>query len=85
MNVSYAHGARPAGLQDVDRRLFKIIETFIRDYDYSPSIRELADLAKISSSSQVVVSLRRLEAAGAIGRRPGRARTIVVLDGGVCG
>lgn len=84
MNVSYAHGGTQTALRDKDRELFKIIETFIGDHGYSPSLRELRVLGEYSSTSMVKWALERLKKAGAISFVAGAARTIVVIDGGVC-
>lgn len=56
------------------------IEWFINEYHYSPSIKELANILKCSSST-IFEKLIILENKGYIKTQNGRARTIQVLRG----
>jgi len=60
-----------------------IVLAAIRGYreerGYSPSIRDIMQLADISSTSVVVYHLKKLERQGAIRRAPTTARSITLL------
>lgn len=62
-----------------DETLFKIVREFIREYGYSPSIRELCEAMGVTSPATVWESLNRLRLAGLVGWVPGKNRTIRVL------
>jgi SOS-response transcriptional repressor LexA len=70
------------GLHDKDRALLRHIDRFIREHGFSPSLRELQVLGGYSSTSMTAAAVVRLEKVGAIARKAGTSRTIVVLDGG---
>lgn len=63
-----------------ERVLNEIIE-FINANKIAPSVRELANLAGLKSTSTVQGYLSRLEKEGYIKRHPTQSRTITVLKG----
>ena len=71
------------GLHEKDRQLLGHIERFIKEHGFSPSLRELQLLGGYSSTSMTAAAVGRLEKVGAIARKAGTSRTIVVLDGGL--
>jgi repressor LexA len=61
---------------DADQRVMYAIAVFLRERGFSPSLRELCDMAAISSTSQAAVHLERLADAGLIVYEPRIARSI---------
>jgi len=61
------------------RVLLQLIELYIKENGYSPSVRELAELYGVKSSSTMQVYLDRLEKQGYISRHETMARTIKIL------
>jgi repressor LexA len=57
-------------------RIFEIIKNFIEENKYSPTVREIGELANISSPSTVYGYLVVLEKKGYISMQKGKQRTI---------
>jgi len=55
-----------------ENKAYRYIRTFIRDYGYAPTIREIADNAGLSSTSSVSYVLARLQDKGYLYRTAGR-------------
>jgi repressor LexA len=64
------------------RRILDFIQTFIDDHDYPPSIRQIQEACKISSTSVVDYNLRILEKHGFIRRDREVSRAIELLQPG---
>ena len=60
------------------QQIVQVIETFLRDRGYAPSIREIGDAAGLASTSSVSHQLSVLEKKGVLVRGAGRPRTAVV-------
>lgn len=67
-------------LTTIDIRLFDIIKQYIDENSYSPTVRELAELLNVKSTSTVQDHLDVLEKKGYIKRNRSMPRTIVVLQ-----
>jgi len=61
------------------KEVLKVINSFITDNDYSPSVRELAILVNIKSTATMHGYLNRLEKQGYIIRRAFMPRTLRVM------
>jgi repressor LexA len=61
---------------DKQQAILTAITLFLRERGYSPSLRELCDMAAISSTSMAAMHLERLQEAGLIAYEPGKPRTI---------
>jgi repressor LexA len=59
-----------------DQRVLTAIALFWKQHGYSPSLRELCELADVSSTSMAALHLERLQAAGLIEYEPRIARSI---------
>lgn len=59
-----------------DQRVLTAIAVFIRERGYAPSLRELCELAEISSTSMAALHLERLQERGLIEYTPRIARSI---------
>jgi repressor LexA len=72
----------PTALTVRQRRVLEVIRTAIDAHGYPPSMREIGELAGLSSPSSVAHQLRTLEAKGYIRRDPNRPRALEVLPAG---
>ena len=61
--------------------LLELIELYINEHGYSPTVRELADLFGVKSTSTMHGYLERLEKDGYISKHDTLPRTIKVLKG----
>lgn len=64
------------GLTERQKQILKAITDYIQEKKYSPTVRELASMVGIKSSSTLYGHLQRLEKKGYITREKGKARTI---------
>jgi repressor LexA len=64
------------------QRILEFIQEFISDHDYPPSIRQIQEACKISSTSVVDYNLRILEKEGYIRRDREVSRAIELLEPG---
>lgn len=69
-----------AELSPKQQSILTFIRKFVRDKDYPPSIRDIKDACKISSTSVVDYNLKALERMGYIRRDPEISRAIELLD-----
>ena len=69
-------------LSEKQRRILEFIQEFISDHDYPPSIRQIQEACKISSTSVVDYNLRILEKEGYIRRDREVSRAIELLEPG---
>ena len=67
-------------LSEKQQRILEFIQEFIGDHDYPPSIRQIQEACKISSTSVVDYNLRILEKEGYIRRDREVSRAIELLD-----
>ena len=76
--------ARPVErpLSQRQTRILAFIKDFIAKHSYSPTVREITDACRISSTSVADYNLRRLECMSYLTRRAGSARSIVLTDRG---
>jgi repressor LexA len=70
---------RIPGLSERQRTILHFIERYIERNGFSPSIREMADYANISSTSVVTYYLKQLEREGYIEREGGVSRGVRVV------
>nr|WP_231974608.1 transcriptional repressor LexA [Tessaracoccus timonensis] len=68
------------GLTPRASKLLGIIRESINRHGYPPSVREMAELAGLSSPSSVTYQLKALEKAGYLRRDPNRTRAMMVMD-----
>lgn len=61
-------------------KLVTIIDNFINEFGYSPSIRELCELYDCNSSATMYWHLKELRDYGLIDFQDGKSRTIRVID-----
>lgn len=62
--------------------MLQVISKFIQEEGYPPSVREIGNLCKIKSTSNVHLYLDRLEKRGLIKRKPFTTRTIRITKRG---
>ena len=62
-------------------QICKFIAQFVAEHGYAPTIREIGQGLGITSTSVVHYQIRALERAGALRRREGYSRTIVLTPG----
>lgn len=65
-------------ISDIQRKTLKLIESFVQEWGYPPSQKQLADLLGIKAAS-VNDQIKQLVRKGYLRREPGRARGIAVL------
>ena len=58
--------------------IYEVINNFIEENGYSPTIRELCDLVGLSSTATMWVHLRKMKAKGVLTFKEGFSRTIVL-------
>ena len=59
--------------------IYNIIKDFIKDNGYSPTVREIADIAGLKSPATVFTHLEALEEGGYIKSERSKSRTIRIL------
>ena len=67
-------------LTDKQRDILDIIEKFIDENGYSPTIREIGKIAKLNSPATVYTHLTNLREKGYITYMDGKMRTIRILE-----
>jgi repressor LexA len=67
-------------LSDKQQRILEYIREFVEDHPYPPSVREIQQACKISSTSVVDYNLRLLQRDGIIRRAPEISRGIELVD-----
>jgi repressor LexA len=65
---------------DRQRRILEVIDEFIDEHGYPPSVREIGSRVGLSSSSTVQAHLRSLERRGLLSRDRTKPRAIVSLE-----
>jgi repressor LexA len=69
-------------LRDVQHRVLAAIQSYMEENDCPPTLREIQDMAHLSSTSHVDYHLEALESKGYIRRTPGMSRGIEVIADG---
>lgn len=68
------------GLTDRERRAYAAICSYIKEHSYPPTLREIGELADITSLSSVHAALRVLQREGMIEVAPGSPRALRVVE-----
>lgn len=66
-------------MTEKQEKIYNIIKEFIKKNGYSPTVREIGEIAKLKSSSTIFEYLRILEDKGYITSEKGKPRTIRVV------
>lgn len=66
------------GLTERQQQILNAIASYVNEKGYSPTVREIADMVGIKSSSTLHAHLQRLEKKGYITKERGKPRTITV-------
>ena len=66
-------------MTEAQRKIYNIIKDFIKNNGYSPTIREIADIAGLKSPATVFTHLEALEQGEYIKSEKSKSRTIRVL------
>lgn len=69
---------KPFALRDIHYRVLKNLKRFWQVRGYCPSMRELAQMARVRSTSHLSLLLDELEIKGLIRRQKGISRSIVI-------
>lgn len=62
-----------------EEKIYQVIDNFIKENKYSPSIREICDLLGGRNVATVFVHLKKMRNKGYINYIDGKNRTIVIL------
>jgi repressor LexA len=69
-------------MNDRHEAIMGFIELYISEHHYSPSMREISEAVKLSSTSLASYYLDRLQEEGMIRKDPHVSRSIVVVEWG---
>jgi SOS-response transcriptional repressor LexA len=72
-------GVKMMKISKKQAEILKIVQSFINDHGYSPTVREIKKLAGLKSSSTVYLHLTKLQKKGYITKENGMPRTLRVL------
>ena len=67
-------------LTDAQNELYKWIKEYIRDYQHSPSIRQMMQAMGLKSPAPIQSRLKHLQEKGYISWQEGKARTLKLVD-----
>ena len=67
-------------LTDAQNELFEWIKNYIRDFNHSPSIRQMMDAMGLKSPAPIQSRLKHLQEKGYISWQEGRARTLQLVN-----
>ena len=67
-------------LTDAQNELFEWIKNYIRDFQHSPSIRQMMEGMGLKSPAPIQSRLRHLQEKGYISWQEGRARTLQLVN-----
>ena len=67
-------------LTDAQNELFEWIKDYIRDFQHSPSIRQMMEAMGLKSPAPIQSRLKHLQDKGYISWQEGRARTLQLID-----
>jgi len=66
-------------LKKQEERILKAITSYLRQYKYAPSMREIADMSNFASTSTVFRHMENLRKKGYITWEMSRGRTLKIL------
>ena len=72
--------ASSESLTDAQNELYKWIKNYMRDFQHSPSIRQMMQAMGLKSPAPIQSRLRHLQEKGYISWQEGKARTLQVVD-----
>ena len=67
-------------LTDAQNELFEWIKNYIRDFNHSPSIRQMMEAMGLKSPAPIQSRLKHLQEKGYISWQEGRARTLQLVN-----
>ena len=67
-------------LTDAQKELYRWIKEYIRDFNHSPSIRQMMEAMGLKSPAPIQSRLKHLQDKGYISWQEGKARTLQILD-----
>ena len=71
-------------LSDAQNELYEWIKSYMRDFQHSPSIRQMMQAMGLKSPAPIQSRLKHLQQKGFISWQEGKARTLQIIDE-VCG
>lgn len=71
--------SRNISLTPIDKIVWRVIEEYIHDNGYPPSMREIMKVGNVSSTSVVSYSISKLVSQGIISKTNGKSRSTTVL------
>lgn len=66
--------------KEKDIALFRQMRDYVNEYGYSPSIREIAEMCGLKSTSSAVMRVMKLQQRGWVHRTGYTARSIRIID-----
>tara|TARA_Y200000002_G_scaffold284624_1_gene238620 strand:- start:379 stop:1005 length:627 start_codon:yes stop_codon:yes gene_type:complete len=69
-----------SNLTDAQNELFKWIKNYLKDFQHSPSIRQMMQAMGLKSPAPIQSRLKHLQEKGYISWQEGKARTLQILD-----
>ena len=67
-------------LTDAQNELYKWIKNYMRDFQHSPSIRQMMQAMDLKSPAPIQSRLKHLQEKGYISWQEGKARTLNIID-----
>ena len=67
-------------LTDAQHELFKWIKSYMKDFQHSPSIRQMMEAMGLKSPAPIQSRLKHLQEKGFISWQEGKARTLQIID-----
>ena len=67
-------------LSDAQNELFEWIKNYMRDFQHSPSIRQMMEAMRLKSPAPIQSRLKHLQEKGYISWQEGKARTLQIVD-----
>ena len=67
-------------LTDAQNELYKWIKKYMKDFQHSPSIRQMMDAMGLKSPAPIQSRLKHLQEKGYISWQEGKARTLQIVD-----
>ena len=66
-------------MKEYQKRIYKVIKNYIEEYGYSPTYREIADLAYLNSPATIHHHMKILKELGYIDYEFNRNRTVRII------
>ncbi len=70
----------PQGLTEAQNELYEWIKEYMRNFQHSPSIRQMMEAMGLKSPAPIQSRLRHLQEKGLISWQEGKARTLQIVD-----